>query len=195
MTSHAIRIHKTGGPEVLLWEKHDPGAPGAGEVRLAQTAIGLNYIDVYIRTGLYPTTLPSGVGFEAAGVVEAVGPGVTDLKPGDRVAYGTGPVGSYAEIRVMPASHVVKLPAGIEAQARQTMDNIGAVLKRSGLGFGDVVKCTVMLDNMADWPAFNKVYVTYFPDAKFPARSAFGADGLALGALVEIECIAYAGKR
>jgi len=87
------------------------------------------------------------------------------------------------------------LPAGIEAQARQTMDNIGAVLKRSGLGFGDVVKCTVMLDNMADWPAFNQVYVTYFPDKKFPARSAFGADGLALGALLEVECWAYAGKR
>lgn len=87
------------------------------------------------------------------------------------------------------------LPQGIEAQARQTMDNIGAVLKRSNLGFGDVVKCTVMLDNMADWPAFNKVYVTYFPDGKFPARSAFGADGLALGALLEVECWAYAGKR
>ena len=87
------------------------------------------------------------------------------------------------------------LPQGIEAQARQTMENIGAILKRSNLGFGDVVKCTVMLDNMADWPAFNKVYVTYFPDGKFPARSAFGADGLALGALLEVECWAYAGKR
>jgi reactive intermediate/imine deaminase len=88
-----------------------------------------------------------------------------------------------------------KLPAGIEAQSRQTMDNIGAVLKGQGLGWGDVVKCTVMLDNMADWPAFNQVYVTYFPDRKFPARSAFGADGLALGALLEVECWAYAGKR
>jgi reactive intermediate/imine deaminase len=88
-----------------------------------------------------------------------------------------------------------KLPEGIEAQARQTMDNIGATLKGQALGWGDVVKCTVMLDNMADWPAFNKVYVTYFPDGKFPARSAFGADGLALGALLEVECIAHAGKR
>lgn len=87
------------------------------------------------------------------------------------------------------------LPVGIEAQARQTMDNIGAKLKGQGLGWDDVVKCTVMLDNMADWPAFNRVYVTYFPDGKFPARSAFGADGLALGALVEVECIAYAGRR
>ena len=87
------------------------------------------------------------------------------------------------------------LPDGIEAQARQTMDNIGAKLKAQNLGWGDVVKCTVMLDNMADWPAFNRVYVTYFTDGKFPARSAFGADELALGALVEVECIAYAGKR
>ena len=88
-----------------------------------------------------------------------------------------------------------KLPAGFDAQARQAMDNIGGVLKARGLGWGDVVKCTVMLDNMADWPAFNTVYVTYFPDGNFPARSAFGADGLALGALLEVECMAYAGKR
>lgn len=88
-----------------------------------------------------------------------------------------------------------KLPDGIDAQVKQAMDNIGAVLKKQGLGFGDVVKCTVMLDNMADWPAFNKIYVTYFPDGKFPARSAFGADGLALGALLEVECWAYAGPK
>lgn len=85
-----------------------------------------------------------------------------------------------------------KLPDGIEAQARQAMENIGRVLKGQGLGFGDVVKCTVMLDDMKNWPAFNKIYVTYFPDAKYPARSAFGADGLALGALLEVECLAYA---
>ena len=88
-----------------------------------------------------------------------------------------------------------KLPPGMEAQARQTMENIGAVLKGQGLGFGDLVKCTVMLDDMADWPAFNRVYVTYFPDGKYPARSAFGADGLALGALLEVECIAHAGQK
>ena len=88
-----------------------------------------------------------------------------------------------------------KLGVGMEAQARLAMDNLGAALKSAGLGWGDVVKCTVMLDNMADWPAFNQVYVTYFPDGKFPARSAFGTDGLALGALLEVECLAYAGKR
>ncbi len=87
-----------------------------------------------------------------------------------------------------------KLADGMAAQARAAMDNLGAGLKQAGLGWGDVVKCTVMLDNMADWPAFNQVYVTYFPDGKFPARSAFGADGLALGALLEVECLAYAGK-
>ena len=87
-----------------------------------------------------------------------------------------------------------KLPQGMEAQARQAMENIGAILKGQGLGFGDVVKCTVMLDDMKNWPAFNKIYVTYFPDGKFPARSAFGADGLALGALAEVECWAHAGQ-
>lgn len=87
-----------------------------------------------------------------------------------------------------------KLPDGIEAQSRQTMDNIGATLVKAGVGWNDVVKCTVMLDDMKDWPAFNSVYVTYFPDGQFPARSAFGADGLALGALLEVECLAVVPK-
>jgi 2-iminobutanoate/2-iminopropanoate deaminase len=109
----------------------------------------------------------------------------TAVRAGDTVylsgALGIGPDG--------------KLAMGMAAQARLAMDNLGAGLKQAGLGWGDVVKCTVMLDDMADWPAFNQVYVTYFPDNKFPARSAFGADGLALGALLEVECIAYAGKK
>ena len=87
-----------------------------------------------------------------------------------------------------------KLPPTFEGQARQAMDNIGGVLKSAGLGWSDVVKCTVMLDDMADWPAFNKIYVTYFPDRNFPARSAFGADGLALGAKLEVECMAEARR-
>lgn len=86
-----------------------------------------------------------------------------------------------------------QLPDGIEAQTRQTMENIGAILRSAGRGWGDVFQCLVMLDNMADWPAFNRVYVTYFTPGRLPARSAFGADGLALGALVEVECRAYAG--
>lgn len=86
------------------------------------------------------------------------------------------------------------LPDGIEAQSRQMMDNIGATLKKRGLGWDDVFQCLVMLEDMADWPAFNRVYVPYFTPGKLPARSAFGADGLALGAKVEMECKAYAGK-
>ena len=87
-----------------------------------------------------------------------------------------------------------KVPDGIEAQTRQAMDNIGDVLKRAGLGYEDVFHCTAFLADMKDWPAFNTVYVPYFPAGKMPARSAFGANGLALGALLEIECQAYAGK-
>lgn len=88
-----------------------------------------------------------------------------------------------------------KLPDGIEAQTKQAMENIGGVLKRAGLGYGDVFHCTAFLADMKDWPAFNKVYVPYFPAGKMPARSAFGANGLALGALLEIECQAYAGAK
>lgn len=88
-----------------------------------------------------------------------------------------------------------KLPDGIEAQTKQTLDNIGATLKLAGLGYSDVFHCTAMLSDMELWPAFNSVYVTYFPEGKRPARSAFGANGLALGALIELECQAYAGKK
>ena len=88
-----------------------------------------------------------------------------------------------------------KLPEGIEAQTKQALENVGAILKRAGLGYTDVFHCTAMLSDMANWPAMNKVYVTYFPEGKRPARSAFGASGLALGALIELECQAYAGKK
>ena len=87
-----------------------------------------------------------------------------------------------------------KLPDGIEAQTKQAMHNVGAVLKRAGLGYDRLFHCTAFLADMGDWPAFNKVYLTYFPDGPLPARSAFGANGLALGAKLEIECQAYAGK-
>jgi 2-iminobutanoate/2-iminopropanoate deaminase len=106
------------------------------------------------------------------------------VRAGDTV-YLSGAIGRGAD---------GKPPQGIEAQAKATMDDIGQTLKQAGLGWGDVAKCTVFLADMKDWPAFNQVYVTYFPDGKFPARSAFGANGLALGALLEVECIAYAGK-
>lgn len=112
--THAIRFEQAGGPEVLEWQEVEVGAPGEGQVRLKHTAVGLNYIDVYHRTGLYPVELPSGIGMEAAGVVEAVGPGVADLKAGDRVAYASPPLGAYAEARLMPADRVVKLPDRID---------------------------------------------------------------------------------
>jgi NADPH:quinone reductase len=121
MTS-AIRFHRTGGPEVLAWETVEVGDPGPGQVRLRQTAIGLNYIDIYHCSGLYPVPLPSGIGLEAAAVVEAVGPGVTEVKPGDRVAYCGGPIGAYAEARLMPADRLVSLPDGItDVQAAAMM--------------------------------------------------------------------------
>ena len=107
--THAIRVYQTGGPEVLRWEEVQVGNPGPGEIRVRHTRIGLNYIDVYYRTGLYATPLPFTPGFEAAGVVDAVGDGVDYLKPGDRIAYGTGPLGAYAEMRVMPADRAVRL--------------------------------------------------------------------------------------
>jgi NADPH2:quinone reductase len=118
---HAIRIHKTGGPEVMQWEEVEVPPPGPGQVRLRHTAVGLNYLDTYQRSGLYPIPLPSGMGNEAAGIVEEVGPGVTDLAPGDRVAYSGGPIGAYAEARVMPADRLVKLPDGISDQQAAAM--------------------------------------------------------------------------
>ncbi len=119
--THAIRFHSTGGPEVLVWEDVAVGEPGPGEAKVRNTAVGLNYVDTYIRSGLYPVALPSGLGAEGAGVVEAVGPGVTGLEVGDRVAYGTGPLGAYAEVRVMPADRLVPLPDGIADQQAAAM--------------------------------------------------------------------------
>jgi D-arabinose 1-dehydrogenase-like Zn-dependent alcohol dehydrogenase len=119
--AHAIRFHKTGGPEVLQWEDIPVGDPGPGEARVAHKAIGLNFIETYHRSGLYPLQMPSGLGNEASGVVEAVGPNVTEVKPGDRVAYGNGPLGSYSEKRVMPADRLVKLPDGISFEQGASM--------------------------------------------------------------------------
>jgi NADPH2:quinone reductase len=109
----AIRMHAIGGPEVLVWEDYEPAAPAEGEARVRHEAVGLNFIDVYHRTGVYPLSLPSTPGLEGAGVVEAIGPGVTEVAVGDRVAYAGQPPGSYAQVRNIPAHRLVKLPAEI----------------------------------------------------------------------------------
>ncbi len=119
--THAIVIQKQGGPEEMRWTEVDVSAPGPGQVRLRQTAVGLNYIDCYHRSGLYPLEMPAGIGMEAAGIVEAMGDGVSDLAVGDRVAYASGPPGSYAEERNMAANRVVKLPDSISDETAAAM--------------------------------------------------------------------------
>jgi NADPH2:quinone reductase len=117
----AIRIHEHGGPEVLKWEDVEVGAPGPDEVRLKTTAAGLNFIDTYHRTGMYKIPLPSVIGREGAGIVEAIGSNVTSCKVGDRVAYASSPMGAYAEARLMPADRVVKIPDAISDQQAASM--------------------------------------------------------------------------
>src|SRR3569833_3349290 len=119
--THAIRFHKTGGPEVLVWEKVEVGKPGPGEARIRHTAVGLNFVDIYNRSGLYPAQLPSGLGGEAAGVVEEVGDDITNLKVGDRVAYGSAPLGAYAEAQQNPTNQKQKMPDGIDDQTAAAM--------------------------------------------------------------------------
>jgi NADPH2:quinone reductase len=121
--SNAIVMRNTGGPEVLAWEEFDPGRPGPGEVRIDQQAVGLNFIDVYHRTGLYPLPeLPAVPGMEGAGIVNQVGEGIKDLVPGDRVAYAGLPVGAYAESRCIPADRLVKVPDAV------TLDEAAAMM-------------------------------------------------------------------
>jgi NADPH2:quinone reductase len=118
----AIRMHETGGPEVLRWEDYDPGQPGPGEVLLRHEAVGLNFIDVYHRTGLYPVgPLPAIPGMEGAGMVEAIGEGVSEVAVGDRVAYAGLPPGAYAEVRSIPANRLVKLPESISTRQGAAM--------------------------------------------------------------------------
>ncbi len=114
--AQAIRFHETGGPEVLKWEEVSVGEPGPGQVRVRNGAVGLNYIDTYHRSGLYPMPLPSGIGMEGAGTVTAVGPDVTHIKVGDRVGYASAPIGSYATERLTNAAACVVLPDGISEE-------------------------------------------------------------------------------
>jgi NADPH2:quinone reductase len=117
---YAMRVHEIGGPEKLRWEEVQVGAPGEGQVRVRSTAVGLNYIDTYQRSGLYPLPLPFTLGSEGAGVVEAIGPKVKEFKVGDRVAYA-GPLGAYAEVLLRPADRLVKIPAGVDDKTAAAM--------------------------------------------------------------------------
>jgi NADPH2:quinone reductase len=139
-----VRFHETGGPEVLCWESLPVGDPGPGEVRVRHVAVGLNFADTYFRSGLYPAVLPAGMGVEAAGVVEAVGPGVTGFAEGDRVTYTGSPLGAYCTERVMDASHLIPLPDAIpfETAAAMTMRGLTCayLLRRiADLAHGDTV--------------------------------------------------------
>ncbi len=118
--AHAIRVHHTGGPEVLHWEEIEVDEPGPGQIRLRQEAAGLNFIDIYHRSGLYKQGLPFTPGVEGAGTVEAIGPGVSNVQAGDRVAYA-GPIGGYAEVRLIDADRVVKLPDSISSEQAAAM--------------------------------------------------------------------------
>lgn len=167
-TPHAIRIHEHGGPEVLRWEPFDPGAPGPGELRVRLGAVGVNFIDTYHRSGLYPLALPSGLGLEGAGTIEAIGEGVTEFAVGDRVAWGTGAPGSYADVRVMPADKAVRLPESI----------------------ADTTAAAMMLQGMTAWYLLRRTYRVQ-PGDTILVHAAAGGVGLiacqwaaALGATV-----------
>src|SRR6267154_1499266 len=130
----AIRIQQQGGPEVLKWEDVQVGDPGPGEARVRHKACGLNFVDVYQRSGLYKIALPSGMGNEGAGVVEAVGTGVTQVKAGDRVAYAGGAPGAYSEVRTMPADRLVVLPEGISFETAAAMMLKGVTVVYDSVG-------------------------------------------------------------
>lgn len=117
----AIRLHDTGGPEVLKLENVEVGNPGPGQARVRHTYVAVNFIDIYFRTGRYPLPKPNGLGSDAVGVVEAVGPGVTDVKVGDRVGYLIGPQGAYSDVRVMPADVLIPLPEGVSDRTAATL--------------------------------------------------------------------------
>ncbi|HEY1091895.1 MAG TPA: quinone oxidoreductase [Burkholderiaceae bacterium] len=145
-----VRIHSQGGPEVMQLEDCEVGAPGAGEIRIRHHACGLNYIDIYQRSGVYPLPLPCVLGMEGAGVIEAVGEGVTHLKVGDRAAYASQPPGAYATARVMPAKAVVKLPDGISFET-------GAAMMLKGLTAQYLLRRTLPQGGLhaGDWVLFH----------------------------------------
>ena len=156
--ARAVRFHKTGGPEVLQLDDLPVGDPGAGQVRIRHTAIGVNFIDIYQRSGLYPMTLPSGAGNEAAGVVEAAGPGVSGLKAGDRVAYTGAPPGSYCDVRLYAADRLVKVPEGIS----------------------DQLAASIMLKGMTVWYLIHRTYAVRSGDTVLFHAAAGGVGSIAV---------------
>ena len=140
--SLAVQIRQHGGPEELNVADVEVGQPGPGQIRIRHHAVGLNFIDVYHRTGLYPLQMPAGIGMEGAGVVEAVGEGVTHLRVGDRAAYAANPPGSYCEVRVMPAQNVCRLPDGIDFET-------GAAMMLKGLTAQYLLKKTLPVEGLA----------------------------------------------
>jgi NADPH2:quinone reductase len=191
--AHAIRFHQPGGPDVLRWEEVAVGEPGPGQVRLRHEAIGLNFADTYFRTGLYPIPLPNGIGVEAAGVVEAVGDGVTNVAPGDRVTY-TGFVntlGAYSTERLIPAAPLIKLPDAIacETAAAMTMRGLtSAYLMRRvwPLKAGDTILLHAAAGGVglivAQWAKLLGLTVigTVSSDAKAEVARAHGCDHVIL---------------
>ncbi len=146
---HAIRFAETGGPEVLRWESVEVPDPGPGHVRVRHTAVGLNFVDTYFRSGLYPAQLPSGLGVEAAGVVEGVGPDTPGWAVGDRVAYGTGPMGAYSEATTLPAANVVRLPDAIDDRTAAAAMLKGLTVQYLIRQIHDVGPDTVLLSHAA----------------------------------------------
>jgi NADPH2:quinone reductase len=126
MKTNAIRVHKLGGPEEMILEQVEVAAPKENEVIIKQNAIGLNFIDTYFRSGLYPATLPTPIGMEAAGIIEKLGPGISEFKVGDRVAYASAPLGSYSEFRTFPITNLVKIPDDIS-------DDLAAAIMLKGM--------------------------------------------------------------
>jgi len=172
----AIRFSRTGGPEVLSWDEVTLGSPGPGQVLVRHKAIGLNFIDTYHRSGLYPVpSLPSGIGLEAAGVIEGVGDGVADFAIGDRVAYGTGPIGAYSEARNIPAEKLVKLPDGID-------DRVAAAIMLKGLTAQYLLRRTYQVKVQADAP----FRATADNIAQLKVRNAAGAM-IPLGSVVQVK--------
>jgi len=135
MKTNAIRIHKIGGPEEMKWEEIDVPSPKENEVLIKHNVIGLNYIDTYFRSGLYPTPLPTGIGMEGAGVIEEIGPAVTEFSVGDRVAYASSPLGSYSEKRVFPIDNLIKIPNEIS-------DELAAAIMLKGMTAEYLIKRT-----------------------------------------------------